>query len=94
MIDINEVKRVYSLAKLNIKEEELETMKNKFNTVLQFANSIMEVDTEGVDMLEMVSNHNSVLREDNVEKSVDREMALKNSTDREYGYFRLKKVVE
>ncbi|HHX69914.1 MAG: Asp-tRNA(Asn)/Glu-tRNA(Gln) amidotransferase subunit GatC [Miniphocaeibacter sp.] len=94
MIDINEVKRVYSLAKLNIKEEELETMKNKFNTVLEFANSIMEVDTEGVDMLEMVSNHNSVLREDIVEESVDRETALKNSTDREYGYFRLKKVVE
>lgn len=94
MIDINEVKRVYSLAKLNIREDELETMKNKFNTVLEFANSIMEVDTEEVDMLEMVSNHNSVLREDNVEKSVDREMALKNSTDREYGYFRLKKVVE
>ncbi|QQK07740.1 Asp-tRNA(Asn)/Glu-tRNA(Gln) amidotransferase subunit GatC [Miniphocaeibacter halophilus] len=94
MIDINEVKRVYSLAKLNIREDELEIMKNKFNTVLEFANSIMEVDTEEVDMLEMVSNHKSVLREDNVEKSVDREMALKNSTDREYGYFRLKKVVE
>ncbi|WP_099203079.1 Asp-tRNA(Asn)/Glu-tRNA(Gln) amidotransferase subunit GatC [Miniphocaeibacter massiliensis] len=94
MIDINEVKRVYSLANLKIKEEELEVMKDKFNTVLNFANSIMEVDTEGVEMLEMVSNHNSYLREDKVEDSIDRELALKNAKDKEYGYFRLKKVVE
>ncbi len=94
MIDINEVKRVYSLANLNIKEEELELMKDKFNTVLDFANTIMEVDTENVKMLEMVSNHFSVLRDDEVEESLDREMALKNAKDKEYGYFRLKKVVE
>lgn len=94
MIDINEVNRVYSLAKLKIEEEDLETIKNKFNTVLEFSKSIMEVNTDNVEMLEFVENHNSVLREDKVEESVDRELALKNSTDREYGYFRLKKVVE
>ena len=94
MIDINEVKRVYSLANLKIKEEDLEVMKDKFNTVLNFANTILEVDTSNVEMLEMVSNHTSVLREDEVEDSLDRDLALKNAKDKEYGYFRLKKVVE
>ena len=94
MIDIEEVKRIYGLAKLKISEDELEVMKDKFNTVLNFANTINDVDTSNVEMLEMPSNHETVLREDIVEESISREMALKNSTDREYGYFRLKKVVE
>ena len=94
MIDIEEVKRIYSLAKLKISDDELEVMKDKFNTVLNFANTINDVDTSNVEMLEMPSNHEAVLREDTVEESISREMALKNSTDREYGYFRLKKVVE
>ena len=94
MIDKNEVRRIYSLAKLNIEENELEIMKNKFNIILDFANVIMEVDTAGIEMMELISNHESILREDIVEDSVDRELALKNCKDKEYGYFRLKKVVD
>lgn len=94
MIDINEVNRVYSLAKLKIEDKDIEIVKEKFNTVLKFSKSILEVNTEDVKMLEIVENHNTILRDDIVKDSIDREMALKNSTDREYGYFRLKKVVE
>lgn len=94
MIDKKEVKRVYEMAHLNIKDEELDKMEDKFNTVLDFSRTILEVDTNDVDMLEIVENHESVLREDKVFESIDREEALKNAQDREYGYFRLKKVIE
>ncbi len=94
MIDKKEVKRVYEMAHLNIKDEELDKMEEKFNTVLDFSRTILEVDTNDVDMLEIVENHESVLREDKVFESIDREEALKNAQDREYGYFRLKKVIE
>lgn len=94
MIDKKEVKRVYEMAHLNIKDEELDKMEEKFNTVLDFSRIILEVDTNDVDMLEIVENHESVLREDKVFESIDREEALKNAQDREYGYFRLKKVIE
>lgn len=94
MIDKKEVKRVYEMAHLNIKDEELDKMEEKFNTVLDFSRTILEVDTNDVDMLEIVENHESFLREDKVFESIDREEALKNAQDREYGYFRLKKVIE
>ena len=94
MIDKKEVKRVYEMAHLNIKDEELDKMEEKFNTVLDFSRTILEVDTNDVDMLDIVENHESVLREDKVFESIDREEALKNAQDREYGYFRLKKVIE
>lgn len=94
MIDKEEVKRIYEMAHLNIKDEELDKMEEKFNTVLDFSRTILEVNTNDVDMLEIVENHESVLREDKVFESIDREEALKNAKDREYGYFRLKKVIE
>ncbi|WP_300409808.1 Asp-tRNA(Asn)/Glu-tRNA(Gln) amidotransferase subunit GatC [Lagierella sp.] len=94
MIDKNEVKRIYQLAHLKIQDDELEKMEEKFNKVLEFSSDILKVDTENIDMLEIVENHNSTLRDDVIMDSLDREEALKNATDREYGYFRLKKVIE
>ena len=94
MIDKEEVKRIYEIAHLNIKDEDLDKMEEKFNTVLDFSRVILEVDTKDIDMLEIVENHESILREDKVFESIDREEALKNAQDREYGYFRLKKVIE
>ena len=40
-------------------------------------------------MTEMLDNHEAILREDVPGKSLDREDALKNAKDTEYGYFRL-----
>lgn len=94
MIDKEEVKRIYKIAHLNIKDEDLDKMEEKFNTVLDFSRVILEVDTKDIDMLEIVENHESILREDKVFESIDREDALLNAKDREYGYFRLKKVIE
>ncbi len=94
MIDKDEVKRIYHLAHLKIHEDELDKMEEKFNKVLEFSSDILKVDTKDVTMLEIIDNHDSVLREDIVNESLDREEALKNATDREYGYFRLKKVLE
>ena len=94
MIDKEEVKRIYEIAHLNIKDEDLDKMEEKFNTVLDFSRVILEVDTKDIDMLEIVENHESILRKDKVFESIDREDALLNAKDREYGYFRLKKVIE
>ena len=62
--------------------------------VLDFAELIMEVDTENVLPMEMVQEEKAVFREDIPEESLDRETALQNAKDREYGYFRLKKVID
>lgn len=88
-----EVIRVYDLAHLEPKESEIDMLTDKYNTILDFAKIIMEVDTEGVEYMEMVPSEYSELRDDTPEESLDRETALENATDREYGYFRLKKVL-
>ncbi|MDO5018309.1 MAG: Asp-tRNA(Asn)/Glu-tRNA(Gln) amidotransferase subunit GatC [Lagierella massiliensis] len=94
MINKEEVKRIYEMAHLSIDEDEIVIMEEKFNKVLEFSSHILEVETDDIKMLEIVDNHNSILREDEICESLDREEALKNANDREYGYFRLKKVIE
>jgi len=94
MVSKEEVKKIYYLANLNVKEEEFDIIAKKFDDVLVFANEIMEVDTSECKALEIVVEHNSPLREDVVEESISREDALLNARDKEYGYFRLQRVVK
>ena len=94
MVSKEEVKKIYYLANLNVKEEELDIIAKKFDDVPVFANEIMELDTSDCEALEIVVEHNSPLREDVVEESISREDALLNASDKEYGYFRLQRVVK
>ena len=91
MVSKEEVKKIYYLANLNVKEEELDIIAKKFDDVLAFANEIMELDTSECKALEIVVEHNSPLREDVVEESISREDALLNASDKEYGYFKYKR---
>lgn len=93
MIDRDEVVRVYDLAHLALTDNVGE-LADKYNKVLDFAKIIMEVDTEGVSPMEFIPTEYAILREDEPEESIDREEALKNARNREFGYFKLKRVVE
>lgn len=94
MVSKEEVKKIYSLANLHIEDNELEYISKKFDDVFNFANEIMNLDTSKCNELEIVVEHNSPLREDVVCESISREDALLNADDKEYGYFRLQRVVK
>lgn len=88
-MDAKEVERIYNLANLSVPKDELDDLAEKYNTVMDFIERIFEVDTDGVEMLEIVAPHKAVLRDDEIKPSLDREEALRNAKDTEYGYFRL-----
>lgn len=88
-----EVIRIYDLANLHLEENEIDKLQEKYNTVLEFAKMILEVDTDGVLPMEFNPTHQAILRKDVPEPGLDREEALKNASGREYGYFTLKKVI-
>ena len=94
MINKEEVIRIYDLAHLNLEEEHVDILAEKYTKVLDFAEIIMEVDTKDVEPMEIVQEEKALFRDDIVEESLDREKALENAKDREYGYFRLKKVID
>ncbi len=88
-MDKNEVFRIYKLAHLDLSNQDVELISNKYNKILDFIDHIFDVDCKDVKMTEMLDNHEAILREDIPGKSLDREDALKNAKDTEYGYFRL-----
>ena len=88
-MDIKEVERIYNLSHLSLENQDKEMISNKFNRVIDFIEDIFSVDTNDVEMTEYINTHNTVFRDDIVEKSLDRSKALENAKDTEYGYFRL-----
>lgn len=88
-MDKNDVIRIYHLANLDLSNQDMDMISDKYNKILDFIDHIFDVDCKDVKMTEMLDNHEAKLRDDIVEKSLDREDALKNAKDTEYGYFRL-----
>lgn len=84
-----EVERIYNLANLDLSGKNVKEIADKYNKVTDFIERIFEVNTDNVDMTEIIAAHYSNLREDEVKESLDRQVALKNAKDTEYGYFRL-----
>lgn len=88
-MDKNEVFRIYKLANLDLSNQDVDLISDKYNKILDFIDHIFDVDCKDVKMTEMLDNHEAILREDVPGRSLDREDALKNAKDTEYGYFRL-----
>lgn len=88
-MDKNEVFRIYKLANLDLSNQDVDLISDKYNKILDFIDHIFDVDCKDIKMTEMLDNHEAILREDVPGKSLDREDALKNAKDTEYGYFRL-----
>lgn len=84
-----EVKKIYRLANLSLDGKDVELLSNKFNIVIDFIEDIFTVDTNDVDMTELIANHKAAFRKDEPLESISRSEALENAKDTEFGYFRL-----
>lgn len=88
-----EVLKVAHLARLEFKEEEIENFRGDLNDILKFIEKLQEVDTEGVEPLHQVNNLENRFRPDEIKKSIDKELALKNAPQKDDGMFIVPKVV-
>ena len=90
------VERYYNRAYLRLPEDkkEGEIQISKFIKVVEMVDHIMDYSTEGGEYFEITSEIFSKLREDEIEESTDRELIFQNTKHREYGYFKLDKVLE
>jgi len=75
----DEVKHVAKLARLNLREEEVEKFTTQLESVFEHRDKLSEVDTEGVEETAQVNGLENVTRPDVVTESLDREAFLKTS---------------
>lgn len=93
-IDINTLKKIAHLARLEFDEKGAEKMTRDMTQILDWVEHLNQVDTEGVEPIITMSSEVNVLREDKVGEHLSHEKGLKNAPHRDSDYFRVPKVLE
>ena len=82
------------LAKLELSDEEKEAAKSDMGKMLDYIDTLNELDTEGVEPMSHVFPVTNVFREDIVTNGDDRDNILKNAPGVKDGSFKVPKTVE
>ena len=85
MIKAEDIEYVAKLAKLKLSEEEKATLLNQMGDIVEFANKISSLDTDGVNPTNHILDVKNVFREDEVVTSYTRDEILKNAPAKEAG---------
>jgi aspartyl-tRNA(Asn)/glutamyl-tRNA(Gln) amidotransferase subunit C len=93
-IDRPLILRLEELARLELSEQERESLTNDLNKILGMVEKMNELDTTGVEPLVYVNPDTNVLRNDIVEGQIDCETALSNAPDIDSFYFKVPKVLQ
>lgn len=89
-----DVDYVADLARLQLKEDERESLVNDMNQILDYMTTLEEVDTSDVEPLEHVIELEYRLRDDKAKEPLSHDDALKNAPDADSDYFRVPRVIE
>lgn len=89
-----DVEKVALLSRLEISHDQIDLFASQLNAVLDYAESLSQVDTEHIEPMAHVLPIQNVMRPDEVKTSLPREAAQQNAPELENGYFKVPKVVE
>ena len=70
---------IADLSMLNLSEEEIDGYTKDLQGIVEFANQVNELDTDGIDISAFASDAYNVFRKDEIKESFDRELLLKNA---------------
>jgi aspartyl-tRNA(Asn)/glutamyl-tRNA(Gln) amidotransferase subunit C len=93
-IDIDSIKKIAHLARLEFDEASAEKMSKEMSQILNWAEKLNEVDTQGVEPLTTMSSELNVMREDKVDHQLSHESGMKNAPKKDENYFRVPKVMQ
>ena len=93
-ISKEEVEKVAALARLRITDDEKGLFAQQLSTILTYVEQLKAISTEGVDLTATVSAPVNVLRDDDVQPSLEGGQAIANAPDAVDGTFRVPKIIE
>jgi len=85
MVSKEDIEYVAKLAKLRLTEEEKEKLTPQMADIIDFANRISEINTDGIKETAHILEMNNVFREDEVKASYNRDDILMNAPQKEAG---------
>ena len=93
-VDAATVRRIAHLARIAVKDEEIEHLKDELNGILAFVEQLSEVNVEGVEPMTSVMPMAMKKREDVVTDGGIADDIVKNAPATEDHFFLVPKVVE
>ena len=93
-VDIPTVKKIASLARIAMTDQEAEALAPELNNILGWIEQLAEVDTANVEPMTAVIPNHLRLREDIVTDGNVRDRVLANAPQAEHGFFAVPKVIE
>ncbi len=94
MLKKEDVIKVAQLAKLKLKEEEIELFSKQLPQIVSFVEKLNELDTENVKPFYELIEKTTPAREDIPEDGLSQEEALLNAPEKDNGFFVVPRVVE
>ena len=93
-IDIQTIRKLAHLARLEFDETKEQEMLQDLNKILDWMDKLRELDTSAVEPLTHMSEEVNVLREDVAHNAISHEEGLRNAPKKDSDYFRVPKVLE
>ncbi len=88
-----EILHIAKLAHLNLKDEEVDVYLDHLKDILNFAETVNNAPTEGLDETIGVNGKCNVFRKDEIKTVCDRDTLLQNAPEQERGMFKIPKVI-
>ena len=92
-ISKEEVLHIAKLSSLNLSEEEIQGYTKDMQEILEFANTINNVDTDGMNETIGTNTNYNVFRKDEIQQFDNKDILLKNAPSQDDGMFRIPKVI-
>ncbi|MEP6786704.1 MAG: Asp-tRNA(Asn)/Glu-tRNA(Gln) amidotransferase subunit GatC [Sphingomonadales bacterium] len=93
-VDSTTVRKIASLARIAMRDDEVEAMVPELNNILAWIEELGEVDTSSVEPMTAVIANTLRLRNDVVTDGNVRDRVLANAPAPEHGFFGVPKVIE
>jgi aspartyl-tRNA(Asn)/glutamyl-tRNA(Gln) amidotransferase subunit C len=93
-VDAATVRRIAHLARIAVKDEEIDHLKGELNAILAFVEQLGEVDVEGVEPMTSVTPMAMKKRADVVDDGDNADAVVANAPASEDHFFLVPKVVE
>lgn len=93
MIDIEEVKKVAHLARLQLTSEEEQEFTTQLNSILEYFELLKELDTDKVSPTIRAIKLNNITRSDELEPFVNREEILACAPETDGEFFKVPKIL-
>jgi len=90
----NDVDHVAELARLSFSDDEKEQLASEMSRILDYIDTLNELDTAGVSPMSHGTVHENVTRADEPDTRISKEQALQNAPDTDGEHMRVPRVID